>query len=361
MSGTPIDIDLYSDTLTMPSRAMREFMCACPVGDEQKGEDPTVNALQERIAAMLGKPAALFMPSATMANQIAIKCHTQPGDEIVADAMSHTLHYEAGGPAFHSGVMVRALSGARGCFTAADVAAVLRPTDSQYMPRTRLVWVENTHNLAGGTVWRLPDLEGVSAFARAHDLAVHLDGARIFNASAASGVPADVYAALADTVTVCFSKGLGCPGGAVLVGPAGLIGRARRYKQLFGGAMRQASGILAGAALYALDHNLGRLAEDHANARRLAEGLAGVPGVTPEDAETNMVYFRVADTDDFHAACLQRGLRFSKQLGNRLRAVTHLDVDAEGIERALAIVREVAGGSPRGSVHPDPRYRDERT
>jgi threonine aldolase len=340
-AALPVEIDLYSDTVTLPSRAMRAFMCEAPVGDEQKGEDPTVNLLQARMAALLGKEAALYMPSATMANQIAIKCHTQPGDELIAHVLSHTLHYEVGGPAFHSGVMARGLEGPRGCFTPAQLEEVLRPRDSQYLPSSRLVWVENTHNLAGGTVWTLADLDAVAAWTHAHGLALHLDGARIFNAALASGVAPARIAAGADTVTVCFSKGLGCPGGAVLAGPGALIARARKYKQLFGGAMRQA-GILAAAAVYALEHNVERLAEDHRNARRLAEGLAAIPGIAVGTPETNMVYFTVPDVDGFHAACLERGLRFSKQVGNRLRAVTHLDISAEAVERAIAIARAVA-------------------
>lgn len=339
-----IVVDLYSDTITKPTLAMREFMCNASVGDEQKGEDPTVNELQTRVANLLNKPSALFLPSATMANQIALKCHTQPGDEMIAELDSHVLHYEVGGPAVHSGVMVRGLPGQRGCFTPAQLEMAIRPKHSLHMPNTRLVWVENTHNLAGGTVWRLADLASVTDCARANGLKVHMDGARLFNASLASGTLVDKFSSYADTITLCFSKGLGCPGGAMLLGQEDVISQARKYKHMFGGAMRQ-SGILAGAALYALDHNIHRLTEDHLNAKRFAQGLSNVPGllVNPSEVETNMVFFQCQQPLDpaiFHAKCLEKGLRFSL-MGSRLRAVTHLDVDRLLIQKAVEIVRSV--------------------
>lgn len=340
-----IDVDLYSDTVTEPTRAMREFMCFAPVGDEQKQEDPSVNRLQETVADLLGKEAALFLPSATMANQIALKCHTEPGDEVIVDAGSHVVHFEVGGPAFHSGVMLRPLEGARGFFTAAQVQAAIRPPDFVHMPRTRAVWVENTHNQAGGTIWPREQLAAVAALARARGLALHMDGARLLNAAVAAGAPPAAFTEHVDTVTLCLSKGLGCPVGAVLAGPAALLDRARRYKHLFGGAMRQA-GILAAAGLYALNHHVDRLADDHARARRLAQGLAGVPGVRidPAAVETNIVFFACDDGLDpaaLVAGCLAAGVRFSLP-GQQIRAVTHLGIDDAAIDRAVAVVAEVA-------------------
>ncbi|RNB84652.1 aminotransferase class I/II-fold pyridoxal phosphate-dependent enzyme [Brevibacillus fluminis] len=338
-----IKIDLYSDTITQPSSQMRMFMSNAQVGDEQKGEDPTVNELEKRVVALLNKPAALFLPSATMANQIALKTHSNPGDEIIAEFNSHVLHYEVGGPAFHSGVMVHGINGTRGCFTSEQAKAAIRPK-SVYMPNTRLIWVENTNNLAGGTIWTLEDLSDISDLAKEHGLAVHMDGARLLNAVVASGIPAHVFTAHADTVTLCFSKGLGCPAGAMLAGSAEFIARARKYKHLFGGAMRQ-TGMIASSALFALEHNINRLEQDHHNARRLANGLAYIPGlvINPDAVETNIVFFECQpglDEAKFYERCLEKGLRFS-HLYRRLRAVTHLDVTQTDIDHAIGIAKEV--------------------
>src|SRR5579862_1244361 len=265
-----IDVDLYSDTQTRPTRAMREFMCAAEVGDEQRGEDPTVNQLQEMVADLLGMEAALFLPSGTMCNEIAVKVRTRPGDEVLLDRTAHVLTSEGGAPGMLSGVILSPLNGANGIFDADQVEAAIRPL-SRYPPPTRMVWIENTSNLGGGTIWPLETLRGVRDLARARGLAVHLDGARLLNAVVASGIPAAEFVRGLDSAWIDFTKGLGAPVGAALAGSRAFIEEAWRYKQAFGGAMRQA-GIIAAGGIYALTHNVDRLAEDHANARRLAEG-----------------------------------------------------------------------------------------
>jgi threonine aldolase len=340
-------IDLSSDTATRPSPEMRAFMMQAPVGDEQKQEDPTVNALQERVAALLGKEAALFVPSATMANEIAVKVHTRPGDEVILDRTAHLVHAEAGGPAVLSGVMLYTVQGVRGVFTAQQVEEAIR-RDDPHQPRTRLVSVEQTSNLGGGTVWPLAALRAVAEVAHRRQLRTHMDGARLMNAVVASGVPAHEQARGYDSVTFCLTKGLGCPVGALVAGDREFIREARRYKQLFGGAMRQA-GIIAAAGLYALDHNVDRLAEDHANAKLLARGLAEIPGVTLdlEHVETNMVFFDVAQTgltaQDVVDRLLAHGVRMGAVGRTLIRAVTHLDVSRTDVERAVAVAQEVLG------------------
>lgn len=341
-----IDVDLYSDTQTRPTSAMRAFMCAAEVGDEQRGEDPTVNLLQEMVAELLGKEAALFLPSGTMCNEIAFKVHTRPGDEVLLDRTAHPIHFEGGGPGMLAGVILTPLAGERGVFTAAQVAAAIRRPD-RYSPRTRLVSVENTSNLGGGTVWPLATVQAVCETAHRHGLATHLDGARLLNAVIASGVPAKAYAAGFDSVWIDFTKGLGAPVGAALAGSRAFIEEAWRYKQAWGGAMRQA-GIIAAGGVYALRHHVERLAEDHANARRLAEGLAEIPGITidPSTVETNIVFFDVSgtglDAATWAAALLEHGVRVGPTSPTRIRAVTHLDVNRDGIERALAAARVVS-------------------
>jgi threonine aldolase len=334
-------IDLYSDTQTRPTAAMRRFMMDAPVGDEQKGEDPTVNLLQDMVADLLGKPASVFLPSATMANEIAIAVHTRPGDEIILDRTAHPVNFEGGGPAFHSGVMAAYLDGRRGIFTPEQVAAAIRPDDPHFS-RSRLVSVENTTNLGGGAVWPLDVIHGVAAVARRHDLRLHLDGARLMNAVVAAGIKAADYAAPFDTVTICLTKGLGAPVGAVLAGSRDLMGQARRYKHLFGGAMRQA-GIIAAGGVYALRHHVDRLAEDHANARALALGLAAVPGLAldPTEVETNIVIFDLTTgltAREFLARIEARGVRMVAVGPARIRAVTHLDIAADDISRAVEAV-----------------------
>ena len=341
-----IDVDLYSDTLTKPSREMRAFMCDAEVGDEQKGEDPTVNRLQEMVAALLGKEAALFLPSGTMCNEIALKVHTRPGDEVLMDKTAHPIHFEAGAPGLLSGVVITGLDGAHGIYTPEQVTAAVHPP-SRYAPPTRLLWVENTSNLGGGTVWPPEQIEAVCAMARAHGLATHMDGARLMNAVVASGVSAAAFAAPFDSVWIDFTKGLGAPVGAALAGSRSFIDRAWRYKQAFGGALRQA-GIIAAGGIYALERNVERLAEDHAHARILADGLAEIPGIAidPRTVETNLVFFDVSALGmtavQWCAAILAHGVRMNAMGTHRVRAVTHLDVDRAGIDRALVASRTVA-------------------
>ncbi len=337
-----IDVDLYSDTVTRPTADMRRFMCEAEVGDEQKMEDPTVNALCAMVAGLLGKDAAVFLPSGTMCNEIALRVHARPGEEVIAHHTAHPIHFETGGPGALAGVNMRPIDGARGQFDAAAVDAAVRPA-SRHFPRSRLVWVEQTSNLGGGSVWPLARIAAVTAAARRHGLATHLDGARLMNAVVASGVAARDYAAPFDSAWIDFTKGLGAPVGAALAGSRAFIDEAWRCKQQMGGAMRQA-GIIAAAGLYALRHHVKRLADDHANARRLAEGLAALPGVTldPASVETNIVFFETTgDAAGIVERLLARGIRMGALGPHTIRAVTHLDVDAGGIERALDVAREV--------------------
>ena len=336
-------IDLSSDTATKPSDAMRRAMAGAEVGDEMFNEDPTVNALKERGAELLGKEAALFLPSATMANQIAIKTLTQPGDEILCHEYAHIRMSEGGGPAALSGVMVWGLPGNRGVLTPEQIRGAIR-TDDQHHPRTRLLCVENTHNRSGGCVWSVAETNAATHIAHEHGLYAHLDGSRLMNAAIALGVPASRLAASFDTVTLCLSKGLGAPVGAILAGSAETIRAARRWKKIFGGAMRQA-GIIAAGGLYALNYNLERLADDHENARLLAEGLAQIPGVRLDPfPETNLVYFDVSGAGLTNEEAIDRlktqGVRVSVAY-DRLRFVTHLDVSRANIETTLAACRRV--------------------
>jgi threonine aldolase len=339
-----IDIDLYSDTVTRPTPEMRRFMCEAEVGDEQKFEDPTVNLLQETVAELLGKEAAVFLPSGTMCNEIALRVHCRHGDEMLAHRTAHPIHFEGGGPAALAGVNVSALEGARGQYDAAAVTAAIRP-DNRYMPRSRLLWVEQTSNLGGGSVWPLARIAAVTDVARRRGLRTHLDGARLMNAVVASGVSARDFAAPFDSAWIDFTKGLGAPVGAALAGSREFITEAWRLKQQMGGAMRQA-GIIAAGGLFALRHHVKRLAEDHANARHLAEGLAALPGVVldPATVETNIVIFEVRgalDAPAAVAALLARGVRMGAMGARTIRAVTHLDVSAAQVERALDATRAV--------------------
>jgi threonine aldolase len=335
-------VNLYSDTQTLPSAAMRRAMAEAEVGDEQRGRDPTVNALQDRVAELLGHEAALFLPSGTMCNQIALRLHTRPlGDEVYLHRGSHPVIAEAGGAAALAGAQLLELGGEGGMFDAASLEAALRDPSDRHQPRSRLVCVEQTTNMGGGRVWPLGEIEAVLAVAERNGLRTHLDGARLLNAVVASGVSAADCASGFDTAWIDFSKGLGAPVGACLAGSRETIEEAWRYKQMYGGAMRQA-GIIAAAALWALDHNVDRLAEDHANARALAEGLAAIDGVEidPAAVETNIVIFAVADPAALVTGLAARGIELSA-FGDRVRAVTHLDVDAAAIDRTLAAVREL--------------------
>ena len=322
-------------------------MSEAPVGDEQLGEDPSVNHLVQTVAELLGKRAAVFLPSGTMCNQIALAVHCRPGDEFYCDRTAHPLNAEAGGPAALAGVQARAVDGERGVYTARQLEEALSPL-TRYAPRPRLAWVEQTANLAGGTVWRPDDIKAVIEVARAHGLLAHLDGARLLNATVATGeLPASVAAPF-DTAWVDFSKGLGAPVGAALAGDEDFIDQAWRLKQRLGGSMRQA-GVLAAAASYALAHNVDRLAEDHVRARRLADALAEVDGVDlePGQVETNIVIFAVAHpggAPGFLAELLAaHGVRGSVAGPNRARFVTHLDIDDKDIGTAVAAVRAVTG------------------
>jgi threonine aldolase len=282
-------IDLRSDTVTRPTPGMREAIAGAVVGDDVFGDDPTVTRLEARVAAMFGMEAALFVPSGTMANQVAIRAHTEPGDEIICHRMSHVYMYEGGAPFALSGCSVFLLEGERGMFTAEDVRRAVRPTD-QHFPRSALVVVENTHNRGGGSVWSVDDVAAIASAARESGIRMHLDGARILNACAATGLRPGDYTRHFDSATICFSKGLGAPVGSAVAGSKAFIARGKRFRKMFGGAMRQ-SGILAAAAEYALDHHVDRLVEDHANAARLAEALAACSGVSVCRPETNIVYF----------------------------------------------------------------------
>ena len=337
-------VDLYSDTVTRPSAPMRRFMCDAEVGDEQQLEDPTVNRLQEVVAELLGKEAALFLPSGTMCNQVAFSVHCRAGDEIILHETAHPLLYAAGGAAALIGAVFRPLPGERGRFTASQVREAVRPA-VHYMPRSRVVSIEQTANIVGGVCWPLDQMEAVAAAARDAGLAVHVDGARLMNAVVATGTPARAFAACADSVWLDLTKGLGAPVGAVLAGSRGFIEEAWIHKQRLGGAMRQA-GIIAAAGIYALEHHVDRLAEDHERARRLAAGLAELPGIAldPARVETNIVIFDVRGTgltgDQFAGRTLaSHGVRFSVIDRSTVRAVTHLDLPADGIDRALAAAR----------------------
>jgi len=342
---SPLVVDLRSDTVTQPTPAMRQAMAAAEVGDDVFMEDPTVNRLQEQVAGLLGKEAALFVASGTMGNQICLRCHTEPGDEVICEAGAHFLHYENGGLAALSGIQARTIVGHRGVITAAQILEAIRPP-AYYMPITKVIALENTHNAAGGTVFPLSEICAIGALAQEHRLKTHLDGARLWNACAATGLAPRDYAAVFDSVSVCFSKGLGAPVGSALAGSKAFIDRARRMRKMFGGGMRQA-GILAAAALHALEHHAGRLHEDHARAKTLAENLASLPGIQIdlESVQTNIVLINIARSPleaDTAVAELRRAGVLVVALGKRLlRAVTHLDVAAAGIDRALAAFRQV--------------------
>jgi threonine aldolase len=333
-------INLYSDTQTRPSSAMRKAMAEAEVGDEQRFEDPQVTALCARVADLLGFEAAVFLPSGTMCNEIAFRLHIRPGgDEAILHRRSHPIIAEAGGPAAFAGAMMHPLDTPKGMFTGEDVRGALRPAGDRYTPRSRLVSVEQTTNMSGGCVWPLEQIRGVVAVAKEHGLRLHMDGARLMNAVVASGVPAAEMTQGFDTAWLDFTKGLGAPLGACLAGSRELIDEAWRYKQMLGGALRQA-GIVAAGALYALDHNVERLAEDHANAAVLAEGLSDL-GFEPGEVETNIVIFECEDAKSLVARLEERGVRMGAAGPRRVRAVTHLDVDEEAIRTALNALEHV--------------------
>jgi threonine aldolase len=336
-------IDLRSDTVTRPTPAMRAAMQAAEVGDDVFHEDPTVNRLEERVAALLGQEAALFVPSGTMSNQVAVKTHTQPGDELLCDADCHIYNYEAGGPAVLSGVTCRTLEGDCGILDVTQLEGKVRP-GNDHLVHTRLVSLENTHNRGGGRVYPFEKIQAIRDWTRRHGLALHLDGARLWNAVVATGIPARDWGALCDSVSVCFSKGLGAPVGSALAGRRDFIARARRIRKLFGGGMRQA-GVIASAALYALEHHVERLADDHRNAQVLAQAIRDTPGLrlAPPDVETNLVWFEV-DPDlgtaaDVAGALKSHGVLVHPAGPHTLRACTHLDVSAAQAGRAAEVFR----------------------
>src|SRR5262245_33392932 len=340
-------IDLRSDTVTKPTPGMLAAMMAAEGGDDVFGEDPTVNELERRTAAMFGLEAGLFVPTGTMANQIAVRVHCRPQDEILLESTSHIYVWEAGGAAALSGATCRTIEGRHGLLTVADLEGKIRPPQDMHVVRTRLVCLENTHNRGGGTVYSLDAVGAISRWARLNGLAMHLDGARIWNAMVRTGVPANKWAEMFDTVSVCFSKGLGTPVGSMLLGPGDWIAQARRIRKLFGGAMRQV-GYLAAACQYALDHHIDRLAEDHENAQIIAKAVSEVPGLklTPPEVETNLVWFEVDTRLGTAKQVAERlkvdGVRVAPLGQNVIRAVTHLGVTREECVQAADAIRKLA-------------------
>lgn len=340
-------IDLRSDTATRPTPGMRAAMAAAEVGDDVFGEDPTINRLQERLAAYLGKEAALYVPSGTMSNQICVKAHTQPGDEILCESTCHIYTWEAGGPAALSGVTCRTFEGDYGVLDLSQIEDKIRPANDHYV-RTRLVCLENTHNRGGGRVYPLEKIQAIGAWAHQNGLAMHLDGARLWNAVVASGIRATEWAKPFDTVSVCFSKGLGAPVGSALAGSKEFIAKAKRIRKLFGGGTRQ-GGVIAAAALYAFENHIDRLAEDHANAQILAEAIVDTPGLRldPAQVETNLVWFE-ADPDlgtakEIAARLKEKGILVSVSGPQLLRACTHYDVSKAQCIQSADAIRRFAG------------------
>jgi threonine aldolase len=337
-------VDLFSDTATQPTRAMREAMLAAPLGDEQRRTDPTVRALEERVAQLVGKARAILMPSATMANQIGVALHCAPGDEVLCHKSAHVINSEGGGLAANSGIQVMALPGERGIFDADTLLGGLR-IDDPHQPASRAVVVENTSNGGGGSVWPDEAFFGVSRVCQERGLALHIDGARLFNAAVKRGVSPDYWARHARTVQLCFSKGLGCAFGAVLALDEDLEHRARRFKQRMGGSLRQ-SGIMAAGMSYALDHHVERLADDHRRAARLALELSRFEAIELAPVETNIVYFRYkrGKSSELADRLRQRGVLVSQMPPDRLRACTHLGVSDAALERAIEAFSSVLVG-----------------
>jgi threonine aldolase len=339
-------IDLRSDTVTKPSKEMREFMMTAEVGDDVYGEDPTVNKLQEKVAELLGKEAALYVPSGTMGNQLCIKAHTQPWDELICDKDAHIYNYESGSIAGLSHVQVIPLYGKNGVFTAEQVEEAIRP-DAYYLPKTRLVCVENTHNRGGGSIFSIEEIKKIKKVVDRYNLKFHLDGARLWNASIATGISLKEYAQYFDSVSVCLSKGLGAPVGSVIAGSKEFIKIAHRYRKAWGGGMRQA-GILAAAGLYAIEHNFQRLADDHRRAKHFAQEISKISRIKIdlETVQTNIILFEV---DGLTAAEVCQIVKDQSKTGKSLllsvgkkylvRAVTHLDVNDDDVEEAIKILK----------------------
>jgi threonine aldolase len=339
-------IDLRSDTVTRPTPAMRAVMAEAPVGDDVFGDDPTVNQLEARVADMLGKEAALFVPSGTMSNQLAVNVHTHPGDELLCDLNCHIYNYEAGGPAILSGVTCYTLHGEDGILDLSQLEDKIRNPDDPHLVKTRLVCLENTHNRGGGRIYPIEKIAAISQWAWQHGLVMHLDGARLWNAIVATGIKASEWAKHFDTVSVCFSKGLGAPLGSALAGPKAIIAKARRQRKLFGGGMRQA-GIVAAGALYALEHHVERLADDHRHAQIIAQAIADTPGMTLEPAkvDTNLIWFRIdpklGNAKDLSMRLREAGVLVHAAGPQKLRACTHLDVTKAQAERAAETLRKI--------------------
>jgi len=340
-------IDLRSDTVTKPTPAMRKAMAEAEVGDDVFGEDPTVNILQEKVANLLRKEAALFVPSGTMANQLSIKSHTQPGDEVIIESSSHPYNFEGGAGAALSGVQFQCLGGVRGVLDASQIEEAIRPVDHHFAV-TRLVCLENTHNRGGGSIYPLEKMAEIYRLAKPKGLLVHLDGARLWNASVATGIKPNEYAQWADSVSVCLSKGLGAPIGSLVAGSKPFIDRVHRFRKMFGGGMRQV-GIIAAAGIYALEHHLERLKEDHQNAKRLGVGLKEFKGVSidPRHVETNIVILDISNAGMTAAqvaeAMKKEGVLIHAFGKTQIRLVTHLDVSAEDIEKTLKSFERVLG------------------
>ncbi len=338
-------IDLRSDTVTKPTAEMRKVMAEAEVGDDVFGEDPTVNLLQEKVARILGKEDAIFVPSGTMANQLSIKAHTQPGDEVIIEETSHPFNFEGGAGAALSGVQFYCLKGVRGILDASQIEEAIRPDDHHY-PVTRLICLENTHNRGGGSIYPIEKMAEIYRLAKSRGLSVHLDGARLWNASVATGIKPCQYAEWADSVTVCLSKGLGAPIGSLVSGSKPFIQRVHRFRKMFGGGMRQV-GIIAAAGIYALDHHMERLKEDHINAKRLALGLKGLKGISidPDEVETNIVIFKLdhkrVNAYDIAETMKKEGILIHPIGKDRIRLVTHLDVSSEDIDHALEAFKKV--------------------
>jgi threonine aldolase len=338
-------IDLRSDTVTRPTAAMRAAMASAEVGDDVFGEDPSVILLQEKVARLLGKEAALFVPSGTMSNQACIRAHTQPGDELLCETTAHIYNAEAGGPAALSGVTCRTIQGDHGILDVSQLEGKIRPANEHYV-RTRLVCLENTHNRGGGRIYPMEKIQATSEWAHSNGLLMHLDGARLWNAVVATGIAARDWAHHFDSVSVCFSKGLGAPVGSALAGPRDFVARARRSRKLFGGGMRQA-GVIAAAALYAVENHVERLAQDHANAKVIAQAIADTPGLRldPPEVETNLIWFEVdpelGTSKDVATALKQRALLIHAPGPHTMRACTHLDVSAAQAERAADEIRRI--------------------
>jgi threonine aldolase len=341
-------VDLRSDTVTRPTPAMQEAMFAAEVGDDVFGEDPTVNALQEKAARLLGKEAALFVASGTMGNQLSIKAHTVPGDEVIIEAGAHAMNYEGGASAVVSGIQFFGIPGYRGVFDATQVEAAVR-VDDVHFPVSRLVVIENTHNRGGGTVFPLQTIHEIREVANRRGLRMHMDGARLWNACVAAKITPAGYAAPFDSVSVCLSKALGCPAGSIVAGPKDFIKKVHRFRKMMGGGMRQV-GFLAAAGIHALDHHLDRLEEDHRKARKLAQGLAGIKNLSirPEEVETNILYFDTAPSErtahEVVAACRAKGVFLHPTAKTRIRCVTHLDVSFEQVDQALQVIAGVMKG-----------------